>query len=115
MGIWFDRSYNFEFHVKKIIEKAYAVFIRSRFFCQKVCGPDSHTISLIYSSIITPIITYASSIYIGAFFNKRIVASRCLKKIRAFHASCCKSIAKSYSTVSFVNCYLLSGPLSLEY
>lgn len=91
LGVWFDKSFNFETHLRKMIDKAYLVFIRTRLFCNRVWGPDSQTTALLFKSIIIPILTYASSIFIDIFQGTKAVNNRCFKKIRSFFASICRS------------------------
>lgn len=56
-----------------------------------------------------PLFTYGASIWYPAFMNNDI-----FKKYRTFNYNCCKSIVKSYRTISIVNSRLLSNTIPLE-
>ena len=115
LGVWFDTFYTFEFHVSQIVDKAYISFARIKRFCYRTWGPGAQTTSLLYSSLIVPILSYASSIFVKVLLGKGKIAERCLQKVRRLNADCCKCVTKSYSTVSFVNNFFFSGLLPLEY
>lgn len=109
LGVVFDQEFRFHSHAKYIATKAKKAFFLIKRFSANTWGINSEIASLVYKTIVRPILTYASSIWYPA-----LIKAESRNALRSVQHLCSTNIVKGWRTISIVASTFLSDLLPIE-
>ena len=109
LGTVFDQQFLFEEHAKYIAVRTKKAFFLIKRFSANTWGINSEMATLVYKTIVRPILTYASSIWYSV-----LQKAKCLSILRSTQHLCSINIVKGFKNISIVSSILLSDLLPIE-
>ena len=109
LGVTFDQEFDFKKHVECVATKAKKAFFLLKRFSANTWGINSEIGTLVFKTIVRPIIAYASAIWYPA-----LVAANSRKVLRSVQHFCGINIVKGWRTISIVSALTLSNLLPIE-
>ena len=109
LGVIIDDKFNFNEHVKYIIEKGNKSYSKLKGLCNSTWGLSPEVMRLLYTAVIEPTIIYASSVW-----QQTINRNYTRKLLATFQRNCAKMIIKSFHTIFHTAALAIANLLSID-